>query len=216
MAEHLCLPVLLLDGVGIGAPSLEALKDHAASVFASVGVRLAWRDGEDPDPGWRLEDGIKAVLFARAPVGWNLPKAAMGTAFGKASSVKTVFVFHETTRAFAVGPPPAQWSPQQEGRALGRVLAHELVHALAPQLPHASAGLMAPRLRSSHLLAPRIQLDDASAEALRQGVLQLGDPPARSHPRRQAGESLGDLGPQASAAESLTSRIPPPGSRRCR
>ncbi len=174
--EPLYLSVLLLDGVGIRAPSLDALKVHAAAVFESVGVRLVWRAEGDSDRGRRFEDGVKAVLFPRALVGWKLPKAAMGMTTGKASPVKTVFVFHQETRAFAVGRPPAHWSPQQEGRALGRVLAHEIVHALAPHLPHASAGLMAPTLRSAQLLSPRIHLDDASAEALRRGVLRLSNP----------------------------------------
>jgi hypothetical protein len=48
--------------------------------------------------------------------------------------------------------------------ALGRVVAHEIVHALLPQLPHAERGIMAERLRDS--LDDPLGLDERTTEAL--------------------------------------------------
>jgi hypothetical protein len=51
------------------------------------------------------------------------------------------------------------------GVALGRVLAHELVHLLAPEIPHGT-GVMAARFRLTELGQGVMILDPASARAL--------------------------------------------------
>ncbi|HVR70479.1 MAG TPA: hypothetical protein VMT87_06495, partial [Vicinamibacteria bacterium] len=56
------------------------------------------------------------------------------------------------------------------GMALGRVVAHELVHALAPQRPHVKGGLMAERMGRALLLAPDLAIETATSEALRAAV----------------------------------------------
>lgn len=61
-------------------------------------------------------------------------------------------------------------SEQPLSRALARVIAHELVHLLAPELPHARGGLMAPRLGRSFLTAPRVALSERVAAAVRLGA----------------------------------------------
>lgn len=52
------------------------------------------------------------------------------------------------------------------GRALARVAAHEIVHLVAPELPHARSGLMSAALGRDFLVSPRARLDQALAEAL--------------------------------------------------
>jgi hypothetical protein len=63
------------------------------------------------------------------------------------------------------------------GLALGRVVVHELVHALAPQRPHVKGGLMADRMGRALLLASDIVIDAGTSEALRAAV--SGRAPAR-------------------------------------
>jgi len=57
------------------------------------------------------------------------------------------------------------------GVALGRVVAHELVHVLAPGREHASAGVMRARMSAFHLASGRPALDEDCAEALADGAL---------------------------------------------
>ena len=49
---------------------------------------------------------------------------------------------------------------------MGRVVAHEIVHALAPSLPHAVQGLMASRWAPSRLLDPILEADAATRLAI--------------------------------------------------
>jgi len=65
-------------------------------------------------------------------------------------------------------------------RALGRVVAHELVHAVAPGLRHARRGLMSGRLGRSALVGSSLSLDPSSARA----VLGVDVPPSGRAPTR--------------------------------
>lgn len=63
-------------------------------------------------------------------------------------------------------------------RALGRVAAHEIVHAFATlvgETRHRGNGLMAGALAAEALLRPRLALDDRSAEALVRGLRRARD-----------------------------------------
>jgi hypothetical protein len=51
-------------------------------------------------------------------------------------------------------------------KALGRVVVHELVHRIAPELPHARSGLMREDLGASFLTRRSVSLDEASAAAV--------------------------------------------------
>jgi hypothetical protein len=51
-------------------------------------------------------------------------------------------------------------------KALGRVVVHELVHRVAPDLPHADSGVMQADLGGSDLMRGRLPLDDGSRSAV--------------------------------------------------
>src|SRR4030095_16263563 len=53
------------------------------------------------------------------------------------------------------------------GRALARVTAHEIVHIVAPELPHARTGLMSAALGREFLVRPQARVDAALAQVLR-------------------------------------------------
>jgi len=78
----------------------------------------------------------------------------------------------------------------QVATALGRVVAHEIVHALAPQLPHAKLGLLSATLSRAHLVHQRLLLDGDSADGFLRGI-RLRD---RTLPAD--GSALALLGPQ--------------------
>ena len=60
------------------------------------------------------------------------------------------------------------------GRALGRVLAHELVHAIAPDCPHTGSGLMSARLTRWMLTSPEADFDEIARAYLRRGAAAYG------------------------------------------
>ena len=74
------------------------------------------------------------------------------------------------------------WSLRQREEmalALGRVIAHELIHVVAPDRPHSSTGLMSYRLDRGILVNPGVHLDPATALAFTRALFagrQLSDP----------------------------------------
>jgi hypothetical protein len=75
------------------------------------------------------------------------------------------------------------------GVAVGRVAAHEVIHALAPEHPHARTGLMAGMLDRAALLGPRPPTEPSCARSLAQGIAIL------DAPRPPAGAPLGRVLP---------------------
>jgi hypothetical protein len=80
-------------------------------------------------------------------------------------------------RTLGLDPTPRRvLSPgqaRQVARAVARVLAHEVIHGVAPSLPHAERGLMSHRMTRTFLLSDSFAFDAASAAALRAGVRVL-------------------------------------------
>jgi hypothetical protein len=66
------------------------------------------------------------------------------------------------------------------GRAVGRVVAHELFHALAPWEPHADSGLMQASLARDALVGPVPEVDATHARALHGVLLRRGAGPSRT------------------------------------
>jgi hypothetical protein len=64
-------------------------------------------------------------------------------------------------------------SSPELGRAYGRVLAHEVIHAVANDMRHADSGVMAPTQNRKLLLAPSTALDQDSAQAFLQGMARI-------------------------------------------
>jgi hypothetical protein len=67
---------------------------------------------------------------------------------------------------------PARLDPPEAralGVAVGRVIAHEVVHALAPSVPH-GVGLMSASLTRRHLTAASIPVDPEVALALQSAL----------------------------------------------
>jgi hypothetical protein len=92
--------------------------------------------------------------------------------------IDAVYIFFKNVMR-CLGHDPEQGSlmtPAQRrdlGRALGRVVAHEVVHALAPSAPHALDGLMGEKLNRSFLQKFRVPEDSEMKEAVLRGLALL-------------------------------------------
>jgi hypothetical protein len=53
------------------------------------------------------------------------------------------------------------------GRAIGRIVAHEVIHAVAPAVRHSRSGIMSPRLGRRDLLAHYLPVDGATRRGVR-------------------------------------------------
>jgi hypothetical protein len=149
---------------------LDRLRTNVEELFESHGmpVRLhVSTAGENlatiPSPR------VHAVVMPSEPERWGLGPDAMAAAIGVRGGRYNIFVFYPALRR-AVGLRASDLSPRDVAdiaRATARVLSHELVHVLAPELGHASGGLMARRLKRRELLSKVIELDEPSLRVAR-------------------------------------------------
>ena len=138
---------------------------EARGVLEPFGVGLVWRCG--PPATESSEDEIRVVPLARR-LGEKAGRRILA-ATGTRDGLRTVWL-DWAGMLWLVGLDAdtlASTLPlvkRRLGVALGRVLAHELIHALLPDLPHASHGLMDEALREP--LTVPATLDARSREAL--------------------------------------------------
>lgn len=148
---------------------------------SGIGVRFVGRGG----PGV-----IPATLYPELPDHWGVAPDAIGVAIGVHGERRSIFLsLGEAERA--LGFPRSQrtrWDgahgkvkrrgtgrqPRRLGIALGRVLAHELTHTIAPDCPHTRSGLMAERLSRRMLTEPGLRFDPVAVRHLREAAAALG------------------------------------------
>ena len=133
---------------------------------------------------------IPATLYPELTEHWDVAPEAIGVAIGVHGERRSIFLSHGAAER-ALGFPLARrgaWNgrgkpakrrlagsaPRRLGIALGRVLAHELTHTIAPDCPHTKSGLMAKRLNRRMLTAPGVRFDALATRHLQQRVASLG------------------------------------------
>jgi hypothetical protein len=106
------------------------------------------------------------------------PENAMAVVLGTRGSKYGIFLFYSEVRR-TLGHDHRETSPRhlaELSRALARVIAHEVVHVLAPDGGHAESGLMSGKLTRKALLAERIALDPSSLERALETVQAWREP----------------------------------------
>lgn len=169
------LLVRLYDPYGLlSRPALERLRAEAAEAFESSGasIRFVRRGGPRVVP---------ATLYPEIPTNWRVNPQTLGVAVGSPGERRSVFLSVQAARRAlgwrgpARGAAPGAGRPAVElGTALGRVLAHELLHTVAPDCPHTSHGIMAARLNRRMLTSPGIGFDETAGRYLRRGLSAYG------------------------------------------
>lgn len=184
--HELTLHLAFFDAAGLGAGVEEVLKQEVREIFADASVRVEWLEPASL-AGYRRGYALKVVMLDTEPAAWNLPANAMGTVLGRRFPATAVYLFAPAIRRTLDPANRRPLLPRYLGRAAGKVLVHEIVHVLAPDLPHARWGLMAPSQHRYTLEANRRRLDPVSTRALRLGLLRA----------RSASRGLGGSGVQA-------------------
>jgi hypothetical protein len=181
------LSLVWIDGRAAAAGSELSAREETVRLLLVMGVPASWRTGR---PGESARPGeLRVILLDRAavdrtgaPVLGSTPAQFEGEAF---------FWVHVPAVRAAVGLDPRRAPGPEDlrdrhllGVALGRVIAHETVHAVAPGIPHGT-GLMAPLLKKGDLLAKALAVPEelgqafraalASGNALRAAAATTGD-----------------------------------------
>ncbi len=127
-------------------------------IFEAMGVEIDWKVPATP----AVHQGGEIVVIALPADALKRTRLMGATTRGSS----TVWVYCSAVAGALDLDPRAPGSAALLSQAIGRVAAHEIVHALAPALPHAVQGLMAARWTPSRLLDPVLDADAVTRLAI--------------------------------------------------
>ncbi len=150
---------------------LESMFREVKDIFRRVGVDAVMRFPGEHTKSAGKTIALRVVLIPHLASDWGLSSYVMGMVPTTQAQPQTVFVFFPGVgralghhHVYERSSRPKKNS--QMRRALARVIAHEIVHALAPAHPHAAGGLMSGKQTRATLLMRRTTLDAACGRAL--------------------------------------------------
>ncbi len=145
------------------------------SIFAEIGVVVEWIDPDALRNGSRNPDErhLKVILTPEPLAIWSLGDGALGHVAVAEFPRDTIFAFESRVRTTLLGGKRKSLGLDHEslGTAFGRVIAHELVHALTPEPFHATSGLMRAAQDRQTLTCQKVTLDERSIAEVRRGLL---------------------------------------------
>ena len=187
------LRLVWVDVAGVARPAFAEARREILSLLRRAGVRATVREGDVHGTSDASE--LTVVVLPGPPSGGRLHGLVMGATQRTPEGVRAMWVYASAVRAtLGLEARPGRFWPLPDRRrfgvALGRVVVHELVHAVVPRLPHEREGLMAERRGRPQLLQPALPLDPATADALRASLVETPIGDAR-RPVAQGREGLG-------------------------
>jgi hypothetical protein len=159
-----------LDVTGSGRQAEGVARSEARSILRAMGLHSTWRRAAAGEPARPRE--IRVVLVDRLLLDPETREPVLGATPVGTRTHPVVWILVPGVRATLRLAPKPDGVPlsarhrRDLGVALGRVIAHEVVHVVAPRLSH-GRGLMARALTRRDLLAPRISFDPGVALVVR-------------------------------------------------
>lgn len=166
-----------LDGEDHGLPSavLSAMRDEAGRILEPAGVRIRWNG---TGAGSQYEGQARLVVVRL--VGAGSPGVALRGADGVLGITHMSdgrilpFIdmdFQGVARAIQrLGGFGRAIHPNEYGRALGRVLAHELYHVLSGSAAHDTAGVARGALGAAELVRNELRLSEGACRRIREAL----------------------------------------------
>ncbi len=157
----------------------DTMRAELSAVYAPAGLSPEWHPLESPALVGQPA-AVVAVRFTGAcRWDWRKPSAAVTGVLARTAQVDgellpLITVDCARVAAFVQAP-----SPGLLGRALARVLAHELYHYLTQQTAHTHTVLFSESVGSSDLLVPAVGFDATELEALRAAVTRSAAAPVK-------------------------------------
>lgn len=177
------LRLVWMDPTGVATGVDARAREEAGALLTRMGASVTWRHGDAGELGANGE--VHVILLDRAverepgtPVLGATPARLEGASFVWVSVPNVRAILGLSPRGPAIGLDLI--ASRALGIALGRVVAHEVVHALVPWVSH-GAGLMSPSLSHAKLTAASASFGPEVAAAVR-AALRGEAPPARPDP----------------------------------
>ena len=151
--------------------SYEKAANEVTKIFEAIRIQVRWTKAGQDELVEADTIQIRVVLMPRLSSGWSLDGHTMGVVIGKKVPRRTVFIFYPSV-LLALGyehVADRRRSPRERAnltRALGRVVAHEIVHAILPEREHDKDGLLSRQLKRRNLQQARLPLANETAFVL--------------------------------------------------
>jgi hypothetical protein len=157
-----------------------ALADEVREIFRSLGVEVAFRVADaDTTYGEGPVPEVPIILLKDDPIVSRRPTRVLGLVVRHQEPRRAVWAFLENVRWTLSHDQgrrlPAMGHDTALGRALGRVVAHEVIHSIAPDEPHSKNGLMGHSMNRAFLLSDDPPLDARCGRAFL-AALTAGSP----------------------------------------
>lgn len=156
-----------VDVANVVPSAFATASEEAASILARAGLNCVFTRGNSHSS--ILPDEFFVILLPRAHGGRTPGRLVMGSVKvrqGRPDDEHVVRVYIEPILEVLSLRSVDQDGPRV-ARAIGRVIAHEVIHIAAPLLGHSKRGLMAAVLTAKELVGPRVQIDPDFRAALR-------------------------------------------------
>jgi hypothetical protein len=144
-------------------PATDALAEEVRTIFRGLGVEVAFRVAA---PGATYGDGpipeVPIILLRDDPIVERRPSRVLGLVVRHQAPSRAVWAFLDNVRWTLGEDPherPVAGRARDLGTALGRVVAHEVIHAIAPGEPHSKDGLMSHSMNRGFLLGKDAPLE---------------------------------------------------------
>ena len=169
------LTLVVYDVHGLLGPDFAELAEETSALFEEMGVDIGWRRGGlgTVHGGGPLRE-IPVILLKEPPGKLSAEREVLGLI--PKQQPTAIWVFVENVRR-AIGATQGS-SSSGAGRlavAVGRVVAHEIVHTLAPELGHTKQGLMRHSLDREALVG-RVRPSHADCDFAVRAALKLAAP----------------------------------------
>ena len=149
----------------------ETVRQEVDKIFRDIGVEVRWTlGGLGTVYGSSDVPEVPVILLPDDPAPGREGQHIMGLVIKRQEPSRAVWVFLRSVR-WTLGhdvrkqSARAEWDTQDVALAVARVVAHEVVHAIAPDEPHSRGGLMSHSLNRGFLLGRRIPVDPQCAAA---------------------------------------------------
>jgi hypothetical protein len=169
---------VVLDFRGLhSAPAVAAMEHETERIFSGTGLTLDWRIAGASSAetsgtlvvvrfkGRCILEPVGYLYDERGPLAYTYSTDGQVQPFSEVACDKVV-------SSVRYGMLPGDFSHADEffGRALGRVVAHELVHILTGEASHGTAGVARRALSPDRLVAPVLELKPEDVERVRSAL----------------------------------------------
>jgi len=155
--------IVWIDMAGTPAAAEGVAKEEADRLLSQLGLTVRWRHGAPADV---LEQGELAVVVLPRDKAARRGTFILGPCNSRSSTPRAWVYLSSLQWALGLPSLTGPSDGNRLGVALGRIVAHEVVHALAPAVEHSRWGLMAPRLDRTALLSPGMGIDPTTRRAM--------------------------------------------------